>query len=476
MIAGFGVIVAAGFLWLLKDLRNAVEPQYLQAMEEAMVDTAHMLAAVVEQDVAPDGTLAVSRLRAAMQTATERNFEARVYNLTKTSLGTGVYVTDAEGTVVFDSENVREGEDYSQWNDVLRTLRGAYGARSSRSDEDDPLSSILYVAAPVWNAGNIVGVVTVSKPQRAMRQFIDETRQRMVWIGGLASGGIFLGAALFSYWMIRPVRRLTAYVRGVQAGNRIPVPTLGHAEFRTLGTAFEELRDALEGRKYVENYVQNLTHEIKSPLAAIRGAAELLQEGDVPPDKRARFLANIHDEALRSQNIVDRLLQLSALESQKSLEVATDVNVGELVRKVCEGAFPLLEKKGITLQWKPGNSSPVQVQGDIFALRMAINNIVTNAIDFSPPGAVIEVSLSQDDSFAELRVADRGPGVPEYARERIFERFFSLKGQVMGRKSSGLGLCFVREAAKLHGGSAEIRNREGGGAELVFRVRNRLRP
>ena len=473
MIAGFGAIVVAGFLWLLKDLRNTVEPQYLQATEESLVDTAHILAAFLEQEIVEGVPLESTRFRGAMQLAASRRFEAQVYSLKKTSVGMGVYVSDARGTIVFDSEGSREGADYSKWNDVLKTLRGEYGARSTRTDEEDPLSSILYVAAPILKDGAIVGVVTVSKPQRAMRQFIDETRQGILWIGGMACLGIVIGAALFSYWMIRPVRRLTAYVRAVRDGGRVPVPPLGHGEFRTLGRAFEEMRDALEGRKYVENYVQNLTHEIKSPLAAIRGAVELLQESNVPPEKEQRFLSNIHDETLRSQNIVDRLLYLVALESQKTLQVTTEVDLGQVLQRVCDGAYPLLEQKNIALLREiPGEGdSPVLVQGDVFALRMAINNVISNAIDFSPENSEILVSLVEKGDFAEVSVADRGPGLPEYAREKVFERFYSLKGQVTGRKGSGLGLCFVREAAELHGGSAEIRDREGGGAELIVRIK-----
>ena len=473
IIIGFGIIVAAGFSWLLKNLRNEVEPQYLQAIEESMVDTAHLLAAVVQQELPPTGEIRVDQFRDAIEAAKERDFEAKIYNLTKTALGVGVYVTDASGLVVYDSEGEREGKDFSRWNDVVKTLRGEYGARSTRTNEEDELSSILHVAAPVWSRGDIVGVVSVSKPQRAMRQFINETRSRMVWIGGLACGGIVLAATLFSYWMMRPVRQMTEYARSVKAGERVAPPRLRGSEFRTLATAFEEMRDALEDRQFVETYVQNLTHEIKSPLAAIRGAAELLQEGDVPREKQRRFLSNIHDEVLRSQNIVDRLLHLSALESQKSLQVTTEVDIGELVQRVCDGAFPMLEKKGLTLLTEfPESVSPLRVHGDVFSLRMAVNNLITNAIDFSPEGGEICVRLADTGMHAMIQVLDQGPGVPDYAREKVFERFYSLKGQVTGKKSSGLGLCFVREAAELHGGSAVLENRsDQQGAKVTMTMR-----
>ena len=146
--------------------------------------------------------------------------------------------------------------------------------------------------------------------------------------------------------------------------------------------------------------------------------------------------------------------------------------MAQLLQRICDGAYPLLEKKDITLNrvFDP-STRPVLVQGDVFALRMAINNVLTNAIDFSPQESAIDVSLEDENGFAVVRVADRGPGIPDYALDKIFERFYSLKGQMTGRKSSGLGLCFVREAAELHGGTATARQRDGGGAELVIRLK-----
>src|SRR5262245_62209214 len=102
------------------------------------------------------------------------------------------------------------------------------------------------------------------------------------------------------------VVRLTQYANDVRAGHRVPFPKLAPTELKTMGIAFEKMREALTGRTYVEQYVEALTHEIKSPISAIRGAAEIMDDPTLPPEQRARFLANIQNETQRIQELVDR--------------------------------------------------------------------------------------------------------------------------------------------------------------------------
>ena len=97
-------------------------------------------------------------------------------------------------------------------------------------------------------------------------------------------------------------------------------------------------------------------------------------------------------------------------------------------------------------------------------------NLIDNAADFSPPGSELEMRVERDGDLLRITVADRGPGVPDYALPRVFERFYSLSRPDGGSRSSGLGLCFVAEVAALHGGSAGLRNREGGGAVATLEI------
>ena len=472
ILVGFLLLFAAGLYFVERKLTQRVEREYLEAAEETMVDVAQVVASIVEQHVDETGAIDLAMIRRAWTAAHARPFTARVYDFTKATLDLNAYVTDRRGVVLFDSDDGKmEGRDFAQQRDVGLTLAGEYGARSTHTDPNDGDSSVMFVAAPIRRDGAIVGVVSVSKPQRSLFQFRDDTKLRIRTIGLIFFAAVTAGAYLVVTLFSRPIRRLTEYALAVARGERVVPPRGGSPEAATLGRAFEEMRDALENRGYVENYVQTMTHEMKSPVAAIRGAAELLRE-DMPVERREKFLGNIQAEARRLQNIIDRLLALSALESRKTLEHPEPIALADLVRVVGAQLRPAAEARGQRIEL--ACDARPEVTGESFLIESALNNLLQNAIEFSPDGGTIHVRLTADAHHAAIVVEDDGPGIPDYALPRVFERFYSLQRPGDGRKSSGLGLCFVHEAAALHGGTIALENRAGGkGARAMLRLPRR---
>ena len=331
----------------------------------------------------------------------------------------------------------------------------------------------MFAGAPIYHDGEIIGVASVSKPQASTSTFRKQTHARMNWLFTMVMGACLLGIVFIVGWFLRPIHRLTRYAEAVRRGERVQPPKFGRGEVRHLGNTFEEMRETLEGRNYVETYVQTLTHEMKSPVAAIRGAAEILNDGaDMPAEQREKFLSNIQGETVRLQNIIDRLLALSAIEARKNLENPRPVDLSKLVHRVCDDHQQAAESKGVELQLEL-EGEPV-VQGEEFLIEMAVANLLQNALDFSSQGSVIVLRLLSSDRTAVVQIDDAGPGVPDYARERVFDRFYSLQHPDTGRKSSGLGLCFVREAAELHNGSAKLEDRESGGTRAILKLPSEL--
>lgn len=459
-------VYGAGGWYLTRQALGQVRPRYLESMEESLVDTSAVLAAFVESEVVEEQVDA-SALRHAVQAAQAREFEARIFTLRKTGVDLRIYVTDAAGTVVFDSEGRDEGKDYSRWNDVARTLRGGYGARSTRDVPGDDNTQVIYVAAPIRKDGRIVGVLTVGKPTRGITALVAAARRKLLL--GAAGGGLVVLAAmlLVASWIIAPFERLTTYARAVRDGARPARPKLPGRTLEELGAALEEMRDALEGRKHAERYTQALAHEVKAPLAAIRGAAELLGE-DMPDEQRRRFLENIRHESARIQAIVDRLLELSSLEARKSLAQAEAVESAVLAEDAVRAIRPAAEAAGVTIRLAGGSGGTLR--GEPVLLREALVNLLQNAVEFSPRGAEVVLRAEAGDRRVDFVVEDAGPGVPAYALPRVFERFYSLPRPATGKKSTGVGLALVREIAHLHGGEATLANRPGGGARAVLRI------
>ena len=250
-----------------------------------------------------------------------------------------------------------------------------------------------------------------------------------------------------------------AYALAVSEGRRAELPHYRGGEMEQLATAVEHMRTQLEGKAYVERYVHTLTHELKSPLAAIRGAAELLQ-GEMPLEQRQRFVGNIDSESARMQQLIERLLNLAQVEQRQGLEEQVNVPLAPLCKELLNSQHGRIEGKQLQVELQV--PADLAWSGEPFLLRQALGNLLTNALDFSPVGGLLRCSAQPVEEGVELVLFNQGEPIPDYALPRLCERFYSLPRPDSGRKSTGLGLNFVEEVVQLHGGQMRIDNVPGG--------------
>lgn len=456
---GYFAIVALAALLLARVFVAEVKPGVRQAMEDTLVDTSNVLAELATDDFLA-GHIADGRFAQRVQELHGRDFGAGIWGFDKRASSYRIYVTDARGIVVFDSAGRDVGKDFSKWNDVYLTLRGKYGARSTRSDPNDDASTVMHVAAPMRDAnGRIVGVLTVAKPNQALAPFIARSQATVMRWGWVLMGVALVIGVLMAWWFSSQLGRLRRYAHAVTAGERATAPKAA-GEFGELGQALETMRTRLEGKQYVEQYVHSLTHEMKSPLAAIRGSAELLEQPMSDAD-RARFATSVRVQSERLAQMIDKLLALAAVEHRQHLETKERVDVVAIAGEAIAHCESTLAQAGVTVL-REGDPE-AWIDGDAFLLRQALVNLVENAADFAPAGSAIVVRIVRESDRVRVEVADRGEGVPEYALPRVFERFYSLPRPAGGSRSSGLGLCFVAEVAGLHGGGdvGQSRRRRG---------------
>jgi two-component system sensor histidine kinase CreC len=457
---GYFLIVGLSGWFLLRVFVSEVKPGVRDAVEDVMVDSAHLLAELARDDLLTHG-LADGRFSSSVEAYRQRQVQADIWGLSKQTLDFRIYVTDEAGIVRYDSEHKAVGEDYSNWRDVARTLRGVYGTRSTRDDPDDQDSSVMHVAAAIRSAGRIVGVVTVAKPARTLAPIISRGENAVLRQGLILLGATLLIGGAFTAWLTLSMGRLVRYAQRLASGSSAEPPSRGRDEIGELSRALAQLRNEVDGRAYVEHYVQHLTHEMKSPLAAIRGAAELLAESDLPPEQRRRFISNVQTQSERLQTLIDKLLRLAQLEQQRELEAPTLLNVAALFSELEQAMAPLANRRSLTLQFSA--DPELQLWGDPFLLSLAMINLIQNALDFSPPGGSVTCTAEFDDTRVHLEVRDQGPGIAAFAAPRVFERFFSLPRPDGSPKSTGLGLALVHEIATLHGGSIALENNAAGG-------------
>ncbi|MDR2165230.1 MAG: two-component system sensor histidine kinase CreC [Zoogloeaceae bacterium] len=480
---GFFLVVGIAAWFAFGVVSQEIEPGLRQATEETLVDASHILAELAASDLA-HRRINSGNFAAALRATRRRTLEADIFGIHKKQVDFRVYITDTKGIVVFDSEGQALGGDFSRWKDVSAVLRGDYGARTTREDPDNPATSSMYVAAPILWEGKPIGALSLAKPTRSLFPYLQRATQQLeargLWIVIVAS---VIGVLLCA-WLTWSIHGLIRYARDVTSGRKAVPPAGGGGQFSELARALADMRERLEGKQYVEKYVQNLAHEMKSPLAAVVSAAELL-ESPLPEQDRHRFIALIRDEAARLQTIIERMLQLARVEQLQHPEASQVLHLGELAREALAERVPQLEKRGLRVETRMDDSprttrhadnppAPItRIRGDAFLLRQAIGNLIDNAIDFSPEGGLIRIEVftrATPGPCHVLRVRDQGAGAPDYALPQLFDRFYSLPRPATGRKSTGLGLPFVREVARLHGGDARFSNHPEGGAEVRMEI------
>jgi two-component system sensor histidine kinase CreC len=465
----FLMTLAGGFFALERWLSLELRPRYYQSFEEPLVDMANILAEIASQEF-DDPPLDFDRLKTAFEHVYRRRLNADIYGLNKDNVDIRVYITDRYGTVLFDSYNRAVGQDFSNWLDVNRTLQGKYGARSSpmaetphRQDEREA-RSIAYIAAPIYRDDDLIGVLSVGKPKVNVTQFILTARQDLIWaVLGVTVLAVVTVTMLY-LWVSRPLHQVAQFAERIGRGETIAAPDLGRNEIGGVAQAIAAMRQALDGKHYIERYTQTLAHELKSPLTSIKASAELLLE-DMPAAQRQRFIANIQSENKRALNLIQRLLELAAIENRQGRIDKKPVRLENLIDEIAASLRSTLLQKNVSLDVPP---ITVGVLGERFLIKQALFNVVENAVDFSPVGGRVTIKAFSETDHAVVIIRDQGPGIPDYAKERIFERFYTLPRPDSHSRSSGLGLSFVKEVMELHQGSVTL-NSDGSGTEALLK-------
>ncbi len=461
---GYFVLVGLAGWFVLNVFMQEVKPGVRQAMEDTLVDTANMLAALASNDM-QNNHIATGQFANSLAQYQQQITQSNIWGITKAHREYRVYITDTNGIVVFDSSQLALGQDYSQWNDVYLTLRGKYGARSSAVIKGQPDGdTIMYVAAPIKHNNAIIGSLTVAKPNSSMSPFIDRAQSQILQRGIVLLVLSLLIGAFFTWRFTRKINKLREYATQVSQGNKATAPDSSNDELAELALAMQTMRIELDGKQYVQASVEHLTHELKSPITAIQGALELLSP-QMPKDKQTKFINQMKAQTERIKTIVQNLLGLAALEHQQTLKQTSTIELKALVQTQIEHLMVKASEANISISFEGEDQ---QTQGDHFLLGQAIYNLLENALDFSPAGSEIMVKLSNTEQATTLTVTDTGTGIPEYALSKIFDKFYSLPRPNNQQKSTGLGLNFVQEVTKLHNGTIQLENMASGGVTATL--------
>jgi two-component system sensor histidine kinase ChvG len=312
------------------------------------------------------------------------------------------------------------------------------------------------------------------------RDVVRTVRAERFWLGivllGTTALSIFLSLFL-ARTIARPLRRLAIAAHRVRLGRsrEVQVPRLParRDEIGTLARALSDMSQALRQRiDATEAFAADVAHEIKNPLASLRSAVDSLElVGD--PALRARLVAIIRDDVGRLDRLITDISEASRMDAQLSRARFETIDVGTMIELLVASRDERGVADDVRLAFARPYRGSALIFGDGHRLARAIENLVDNAISFSPPGGLVQVAATRDRDEIVIRVEDDGPGVPEHAREAIFNRFHSIRpeGEEFGRHS-GLGLAIAKAIVEGHGGKIYVSERDGNvqGARFTIRL------
>lgn len=401
----------------------------------------------------------------ALETLTEEEV-GKVMGILDIMPLTRVIVTDNMGKVLYDTSNVGSAMGrYALFSEISRALSGEVVFFSRFSDG----AFMSRSAMPVVSHSSIIGSIYLYEYDRQQGEIITGIQSRLGSISFVVSA---LSIVLVLFFTSALTYRITEIVRAVRIVSEgeysYRMPVKGNDELTELSREFNSLTDRLQKTEEMRRrFVSDASHELKTPLAAIRLLGDsIVQSKNMDAETMREFVADIGSEAERLRRITEKLLTLTRLDEGKQVE-RTSVDVKKVVESTMHLLAPLAEQWNVTLEKDLGDGCIVYAaEDDIYQV---IFNLAENGIKYNLPGGTVSILLYASDDKVHLIVDDTGIGIPEEDRPYVFSRFYRVdKARSREAGGSGLGLSIVHDAVKFHGGTVEIESQEGGGTR--FRV------
>jgi signal transduction histidine kinase len=318
--------------------------------------------------------------------------------------------------------------------------------------------TVAEAAAPVLLHGRPAAVIVYSAPASAIVWTVSTVRHQILVAGGIALLLALVGSYVVARALAQRVKRLELAAEKVAAGDfDQPIPVDSGDELGQLAVAFNQMQRQLAQLESArEKFIATASHELRTPIFSLGGFVELLEDEDLDPDTRRRFLEQVRDQVERLRKLSVDLLDLSRLESG-SLELRPEqVDLSELTRSVSGEFEPVLTQHDSHLELRV-SSGRIEAQCDPVRVAQIVRILIDNALVHTPPGSRITVTARPFDGHVRLAVRDDGEGIDPQALGRIFEPFYTADDA----QGSGLGLAIASELADRMSGRLSVDSRPG---------------
>ncbi len=397
-----------------------------------------------------------------------------------------ILITDSSLNVVKDTYGIDEGKTIL-WENAISSLNG------NSNTFYDKKNSVVIVTVPIYsltneteasNSDNNALSLTPSKKVAGIliiTHSIDDILQDSIFIRNLILDitlivsvlGIVV-AIVMSNKFSNQIKKLGEYIHSVRETKKKINYVPKYMELKAALSEFEKFKEKTESLEQSrQEFVSNVSHELKTPLASVKVLADSLTSfPDAPIDMYKEFMTDITAEIDRETKIINDLLSLVKLDRKAAALNIEQISLNDMIESILKMLKPLAEKSGVDLVIE--SFRPVMCDADPVKLSLAIMNLVENGIKYNKKNGAVHVTLNSDKNYAYIRVEDTGIGMPKDALNHIFERFYRVdKSHSKEIGGTGLGLSIVKEIIALHGGEIKVSSIEDIGS--VFDIRMPLR-
>ena len=319
---------------------------------------------------------------------------------------------------------------------------------------------------------NVIGVMLVSVSTDSIAATLAILKQYALMIQFLVAVIVVIAGFAVSTAFVRPFRRLTKSIKDVQDGYEADfISVNSYSETETMSAACDEMLRRLQTLdESRQEFVSNVSHELKTPLTSMKVLADsLMGQEDIPVELYREFMTDIGAEIDRENKIINDLLSLVKMDKSAGNINITSVQINELLERIMKRLRPIAQKQNVELVME--SFRPVVAEVDEVKLTLALTNLIENAIKYNNPDGWVHVSLNADHQNFFVTVEDNGIGIPKEAQNRIFERFYRVdKSHSREIGGTGLGLAIARNDIIMHRGAIKVHSMEGEGTTFTVRI------
>lgn len=378
-----------------------------------------------------------------------------------------ILIVDSNLMVLRDTYDLEQGRTILV-RDIVQCMQGKTSRIITKYHDDVQIILPIFSSDKQSVNGAVVMDFSLNSVNRMFKSIQTISLTMMLLLGVI----VIVSSVLYSGQIVKPIKEVTGSITQITQGDFNETMDLhGYVEEEQLTESFNLMLSDLQNLEDArQEFVSNVSHELKTPITSVKVLAEsLVGQEQLPVELYQEFMVDINQELERMNQIINDLLSLVRMDKNAAEVSISEVNVNEFVESILKQLRPIADQRNIDIIFE--SVRPVKAQMDEVKMGMAVRNLIENAIKYNYDDGWVRVSLNADHKFFYLKVSDSGVGIPEELQENIFERFYRVdKARSRETGGNGLGLAITRSAILLHRGSIRVHSEEQQGTTFNVRI------